>query len=367
MLRLFKKWRLVRRLREECLGHIGKQGDGFVSREGTVWVSKGAFAHQTMENYRRARFWSEEHKIEKLHQIHSLLDSCIAEKFIDAFLHEDGSRRFIKTSLAGEDFCDFTDFLEFCLSKYRSVATNIIIPIVTFALGFLGPSIIKKLTEKPPQKTYQAPTPAEAAQVTPPLTTQDPPSQGQNTGTSGASSKSGKVPHKEPKPAAPSASPPAISQDCGGGNCAVSLGQRGGITAGRIDIETPPVRQLTDAQKEGIKDFLKTIPQTVLVTVGSVYGSGDGDIYANQFLPLFDGRHYENQTAAAIRTGFPATFTGVFVATATEDDPATPYRDAFQKELVRLGINSRASNGSKVTPGNLELLVGYRPEEVKQP
>jgi hypothetical protein len=241
MLRLFKKWRLVRRLRKECLGHIGKQGDGFVSREGTVWVSKGAFAQQTIGHFWRARFWSEEHKIEKLHQIDSLLDSCIAEKFIDAFLHEDG-RRFIKTSLAGEDFCDFTDFLEFLLFKYRSVATNVLIPIVTFALGFFGPSILKKLTEKPPQKVYQEPAPAEVAHVTLPLPPQEQSSSGQDTSTNGVSSTSKRASHKEPKPDAPSTPPPAILQDCGGGNCAVSSGQTGGVTAGQINLPGAPVQ-----------------------------------------------------------------------------------------------------------------------------
>ncbi|MGA9863728.1 MAG: hypothetical protein WA383_19790 [Terriglobales bacterium] len=232
MLRLFKKWRLVRRLRKECLSHIGKQGDGFVSREGTMWVSKGAFAQQTVEHLWRARFWSEQHRIEKLQQIHSLLESCIAEKFIDTFLREDG-KRFIKTSLAGEDFCGFMDFMEFCLSKYRSLATIIIIPIVTFALGFFGPSILKKLTEKPPQKAYQSSTPAEIAQMTSPLTTQGQSSNSRNTGANGASSTRGKVPHE-----APNTPPPAILQDCGGGNCAVSSGQTGGVTAGQINVDT---------------------------------------------------------------------------------------------------------------------------------
>ncbi|HZW96437.1 MAG TPA: hypothetical protein VFF64_26065 [Candidatus Eremiobacteraceae bacterium] len=170
MLRLFRKWRLVRRLRKECLGHIGKQGDGFVLRGGVIWVVKGAFAQQTVEHFWLSRFWSETHKTEKLHQIHSLLDSCIVEKFIDDFLHDDG-RKFIKISLAGEDFCGFADFLELFLSKYRSVATIIIIPTVTFVLGFFFPAILKNIgsfvsTEKPPQKVYQALPPAEPAQVT---------------------------------------------------------------------------------------------------------------------------------------------------------------------------------------------------------
>jgi hypothetical protein len=130
--------------------------------------------------------------------------------------------------------------------------------------------------------------------------------------------------------------------------------------------QSPTIRELTDAQKNGIKEFLKTIPPSVMVTVGSVYGSGDADIYANQFLPLLDGRHYENQTTAAIRTGFPPEFTGVFVATTTDTDSAASYRDAFARRLIELGINAHSSSGSKISSGNLELLIGYRPEEVRR-
>jgi hypothetical protein len=235
MVRLFKKWRLVRRLRKECLSHIGKQGDGFVSREGTVWVSKGAFAEQTGEHIWRARFWSEAHKTENLHQIHSILDSCIAEKFVDFFQHDDG-RKFMKTSLTGEDFCGFTDFLESFLSKYRSVATILIIPIVTFVLGFFGQSILKKLTEKPPQRADQA---SKTAEVSEPPTTQEQSSKGQDTRTGPTERR---VTHKEPKPGAPSTSPSPIRQDCGGGNCAVSVGQKGGITAGVLNLGPPPLK-----------------------------------------------------------------------------------------------------------------------------
>jgi len=128
----------------------------------------------------------------------------------------------------------------------------------------------------------------------------------------------------------------------------------------------PAIRDLTNAQKQGIAEFLKTIPQSALIGVGSVYGSGDGDSYANQFFPLLAGRHYDNQTSPAIRTGFPVTFTGVFVATATDDDPSVQYRDAFVRELARLGIEAHPANGSKIRPGNLELVIGYRPEEVRR-
>jgi hypothetical protein len=101
------------------------------------------------------------------------------------------------------------------------------------------------------------------------------------------------------------------------------------------------------------------MPKSVLVAIGSVIGSGDGDNYALLFFPLFDGRHLNNQTIPAIRTGFPATFTGVFVATGSEDDSASQYRNGLVDTLVRLGIPARRANGSKVAsgqPGNRNWL-----------
>jgi hypothetical protein len=50
--------------------------------------------------------------------------------------------------------------------------------------------------------------------------------------------------------------PSPIQQDCGGGNCAASVGQQGGITAGQINI-APPDRHLTLFQKNAITDFVR--------------------------------------------------------------------------------------------------------------
>ena len=127
-----------------------------------------------------------------------------------------------------------------------------------------------------------------------------------------------------------------------------------------------PFRTLTVDQKRGIAAFVKTLPQSVLVSVGGVYGSADAVSYAGEFVPLFDGRHLDNQTIPAIRTGFPITFTNVFVASPSDSDPACKYRDAFVGALIQLGIQARPANGSKVPPGNLELLIGFRPEEVSK-
>jgi hypothetical protein len=108
-----------------------------------------------------------------------------------------------------------------------------------------------------------------------------------------------------------------------------------------------------------------TIPQSVLISVGGVYGSADAASYAGEFLPLLDRHHLDNQMSAAIRTGFPIIFTNVFVATTTDNDPAVPYRDAFVSALNKLGIPASKANGSKVPSGDLEIIIGYRPEEVR--
>jgi hypothetical protein len=118
-------------------------------------------------------------------------------------------------------------------------------------------------------------------------------------------------------------------------------------------------------QKRGIAEFLNTLPPSVLVTIGGVYGCGDAVSYAGEFFPLFQARYLDNQTSPSIRTGFPTTFTDVFVATRTEEDSATKYRNAFADALNGLGIPAHRANGSKVPPGDLDFLVGFRPQEVK--
>jgi len=147
---------------------------------------------------------------------------------------------------------------------------------------------------------------------------------------------------------------------CGGG---IAIG---GGTANGGNCGSLPFRTLTEDQKNGIKAFVHSLPLSVGVTVGSVIGSSDGDAYATLFFPLFDGHHLEGETAPRIRTGFPDTFSGVFVATGSDSDAVSSYRDALVETLVRLGIPAHKANGSKVSTGNLELLVAFRPEEVKK-
>jgi hypothetical protein len=141
--------------------------------------------------------------------------------------------------------------------------------------------------------------------------------------------------------------------------------QFGNNNQATVNCGSVPFRTLTESQKQGITRFLQTVPKSVLIAVGGVYGSGDAFNYAGDFLPLFEGRLLEDQKIPAIRTGFPTTFTDVIVATRSEDDSASQYRNVFVDTLISLGIPARRGNGSKVAPGNIEFLVGYRPQEVK--
>jgi hypothetical protein len=128
MLRLFRKWRLIRRLRKECLRHITKLGDGFVSIGKRTAVSKGAFAQQTASRSLWWKLCGEENKNKQFHEINSLLDSCIDDGLIERIKREGDEKIFIRTTFKGEDFCGHTDFLEALLSKYNNAYTKVGVP-----------------------------------------------------------------------------------------------------------------------------------------------------------------------------------------------------------------------------------------------
>jgi hypothetical protein len=51
------------------------------------------------------------------------------------------------------------------------------------------------------------------------------------------------------------------------------------------------------------------------------------------------------QDMAFIKMGFPVSFTNVWVATPTDDDPAAVYRDALVKKFNELGIPAPSGEG----------------------
>jgi hypothetical protein len=137
MLRLYRKWRLMIRLRNECVRHIGRPSKGFISIDkwGTIMVARGAFAQQTASRFWWSSVWSEAHKTKKLYKINSLLDSCISDGLVDTLRRDDGGT-LIKTGVKGEDFCGYMDFLQAVSSRYQ-LAWRVVVPLITFAAGLL--------------------------------------------------------------------------------------------------------------------------------------------------------------------------------------------------------------------------------------
>jgi len=142
MWRLYRKWRLIRRLRDECVRHIGNLDNGFVSVDkwGTVMVVRGIFVKQTASHWWWSKIGGEGR--EKVHEIDSVLDSCIADNFIETRRRDDGAN-LIKASVKGEDSCGASDLAESMLSRYRSTWVNIVVPLSTFIAGILGSPYVK--------------------------------------------------------------------------------------------------------------------------------------------------------------------------------------------------------------------------------
>jgi hypothetical protein len=110
---------------------------------------------------------------------------------------------------------------------FRARQAWIAIAVALISLGisvaafyyFFHPRVVEKIVEKPVEKIVEKP-------VSQPCPKPDsPPKPSKKTSDKKA---------QEEKP--------PIQQDCGGGNCAASVGQQGGITAGQINIGSPPLK-----------------------------------------------------------------------------------------------------------------------------
>lgn len=62
-----------------------------------------------------------------------------------------------------------------------------------------------------------------------------------------------------------------IKQECGGGNCAVSVGQQGGITVGQLNVGRGQ-RNLSDKQKGVFSAFFAALPEQIRVMVHVSHG-----------------------------------------------------------------------------------------------
>jgi hypothetical protein len=132
MLRLFRKWLLVRRLRKAL--RKAKQGNGFVIREMRMRVVKGVFAQQTADCSPWIRIWG----IRYEYDIHNLLDDLIADGYVDSITRENDGKLLLRQSSKGEAFCAPSEFLQEFLTRYDKAWTIVVVPAITFVAGIIA-------------------------------------------------------------------------------------------------------------------------------------------------------------------------------------------------------------------------------------
>jgi len=134
MLRLYRQWRLIRRLHAAL--DRPEPGDGFVVVGKKMRVVKGRFAQDTANQFPGEKFWGESN------EINSLLDACIADEYLDSSKRENDGKILISLSPSkGEDFCSFWNFLQTLLSKYDKILVpSVVVAIIGFvAVHFIYP------------------------------------------------------------------------------------------------------------------------------------------------------------------------------------------------------------------------------------
>jgi len=101
-------------------------------------VVRGMFVNQTAARW----WWSmiRGGQIDKVHEMDSVLDSCIADDLVEKRQRDDGTY-LIKASVKGEGFCSPSDLLQALLSKYDRVWMIILLPLITFAITRYGERI----------------------------------------------------------------------------------------------------------------------------------------------------------------------------------------------------------------------------------
>lgn len=137
----------------------------------------------------------------------------------------------------------------------------IMLGLVALSLGLTGyafyrslrPKIVEKIIEKPVDRIVEKEKIVPAECPKPPT------------------AEKAKKAKKDNAPPAGTPQQPPMTQDCGGGNCAQSSGQTGGVTAGAVIVDTPPLH-ITWAVKDGVSN-IPDLPyeQNVTVMVNTMF------------------------------------------------------------------------------------------------
>jgi len=119
---LYKKWRLIRRLRKEC--YASKNLDAVsipdLLQNSKVVIARGNFIKIVGKTPA------------KMAECNSLIDEAISEGLVAS-----DPNHFIRLDIKGEQFYGHMPFLEELLSRHTSVWSKVLIPLSTFVLGYL--------------------------------------------------------------------------------------------------------------------------------------------------------------------------------------------------------------------------------------
>lgn len=128
MIRLIKKWWLVRKLHKQILAaEASREFMDRLSAHDKLKISSGAFILSLAKGLKK-----------KTAEYESLLDSCIEDGYIEDDRQKEGIfamayDRKIRTTPSGDDFYGYMPLLEAVLSKYGR-AWTVIIAVITTAL-----------------------------------------------------------------------------------------------------------------------------------------------------------------------------------------------------------------------------------------
>lgn len=159
---------------------------------------------------------------------------------------------------------------------------------------------------------------------------------------------------------------PPITQDCGGGNCAASVGQQGGITAGQInygavDRHLSPQTEaaLTVVAKSIPKDSIKTGYPVSFLTVQSA----EAETFADEIAMVFYRQQIGEGRAIGGEYWNPQTPKGVIVLVKSLDDPAFPLAQKIEHAFTSTGVSAVAIAIDSIrNPGQVLIVTGEKTE-----
>ena len=139
---------------------------------------------------------------------------------------------------------------------------------------------------------------------------------------------------------------PPMTQDCGGGNCAQSSGQTGGVTAGQINV-APLARMLTPDQQRTLATLLKA-GGTFTLFLRHADHNFEAQQYCDSFKAVFQEAGWniiDEFNARMIPESRPGQGLQIIV-NDVNNPPAAAV--VLQQSLTKIGISAGALNGSDI-------------------